>query len=117
MPVCASEREIVPENRLAKTNKTRQCLQCVTTLEKSLRDAQNVNDHLTDNNAGLMEEVNELKRNVADQEHTIKRMQTDVDGSCILHMNPGSSEGAPGRHASLSGSSDDIEGGVICYTF
>jgi len=98
-------------------NEARQHLQRVTTLERNLTDAQNVNAHLTQNNAGLMQEVNELKRKVADQESTIKRMRTDVDGSYILHVNSASSDGEPGRHVSSSGSSDGIEDVVIYYTF
>ena len=94
-----------------------QHLQRVTTLERNLTDAQNINAHLTQNNTGLMQKVNELKPKVADQESTIKRMQTDVDGSYILHVNSASSDGEPGRHVSSSGSSDGIEDVVIYYTF
>ncbi len=85
---------------------------------KHLPDAQNANGHLTqNNNAGLMEEVNELKRKVADLESTIKRMRTDVDGSHVLQVNSGSSEGAPGRHAPSSDSSGDMDEVVIHWTF
>jgi len=47
-------------------NKAHQYLQPVTALERNLTDAQNVNDHLTQNATDLMEEVNVLKLKVAD---------------------------------------------------